>query len=96
MKVRVKTFLTMKEATEGQSSFEVELNGGTIFDLLNHLGGRFGEDFVSRVFEAEGRELSNQVLLLVNGRQISNLPQKLDTPLEEGDELAIFPPIAGG
>lgn len=96
MKVTVKTFLMMKEATAGQSSLEVELDGGTIVDLLNDLGERFGEEFVRRVFEAEGRELSNQVLILVNGRHVSNLPQGLTTPLNEGDEVAIFPPIAGG
>lgn len=43
---------------------------------------------------AEG-ELRPHVRLLVAGRDIE-LDQGLDTPVHEDDELAIFPPIAGG
>ena len=94
MKVKVRTFLTMKEATRGRSSVEVEIDGGTILSLLQDLGDRFGEDFTSRIFEQGG--LSQEVLVLVNGRNIFSLQDGLETSLGEGDEVAIFPPITGG
>ncbi|GAJ22964.1 unnamed protein product, partial [marine sediment metagenome] len=41
------------------------------------------------------RELRKTVNILVNGRGL-DLLQKLDTPLKDGDVVAIFPPVAGG
>ena len=40
-------------------------------------------------------ELRPHVRVLIAGRDIE-LSQGLDTPIKEDDELAIFPPIAGG
>ena len=96
MKVKVRAFLTMKEVMGNQSSLELNLEEGTILSLLKDLGEKFGEEFIGRVFESGKEELSGQVLVLVNGRNYSNLPEGLETPLKEGDEVAIFPPIAGG
>lgn len=42
-----------------------------------------------------GAALRAYVRLLVNGRPIE-LAQGLDTPLQPDDEVAIFPPMAGG
>lgn len=41
------------------------------------------------------KELSGNVLILVNGRAIEHL-SGLDTPLKGSDEVAIFPKMAGG
>lgn len=42
------------------------------------------------------REMAqDDLLLILNGRPIQNL-QGYDTPLEEGDVLAVFPVMAGG
>ena len=42
-----------------------------------------------------GDELSAAIIILVNGRNVLYL-QGLDTPLEAGDEVSIFPMVAGG
>ena len=96
MKIKVRMFLTMKEATGGKSTLELELAHGTVISLLRDLGDRFGEDFISRVFEVEEGGLSGDILVLINGRNISSLPEGLDFPLEDGMEIAIFPPMTGG
>lgn len=96
MKVKIRAFLTMKEAMGGLSSLELDIENGTIFSVLEDLGRKFGEKFDNQVFEPGMRELSGHVLVLVNGRNCSNLPDGLNSELEDGDELAIFPPIAGG
>lgn len=38
-----------------------------------------------------GRELPEQPLTAVNLKQV-----KLDSPLQDGDEVALLPPLAGG
>ncbi len=43
----------------------------------------------------EGGTLQGGVQILVNGRSIRFL-DGLDTLLEDGDQLALFPPIGGG
>jgi molybdopterin converting factor small subunit len=37
----------------------------------------------------------DDLLLILNGRPIQNL-QGYDTPMEDGDVLAVFPVMAGG
>ena len=43
----------------------------------------------------DGAQLRAHLRVLVSGRDIE-LAQGLDTPLEAQDQMAIFPPIAGG
>ena len=43
----------------------------------------------------DGAHLRAHLRVLVNGRDVE-LAQGLDTPLEAQDQIAIFPPIAGG
>jgi len=43
----------------------------------------------------EGDTLQGGVQIMVNGRSIQFL-DGLDTPLEDSDQLALFPPIGGG
>jgi molybdopterin converting factor small subunit len=40
--------------------------------------------------------LVEHVAEIVNGRGIRNLTDKFDTQLKNGDEVAIFSPMAGG
>ncbi|MGD8807216.1 MAG: MoaD/ThiS family protein, partial [Chloroflexota bacterium] len=47
-------------------------------------------------FEPEYGMVSRQVAILVNGRHYSHLPNGLNTKLKDGDDVALFPPIAGG
>jgi molybdopterin synthase sulfur carrier subunit len=42
-----------------------------------------------------GAELSDAIIILVNGRNVLYL-KGLDTPLEADDEVSIFPMVAGG
>jgi molybdopterin converting factor small subunit len=48
------------------------------------------------VFDKAGKGLNPHIRILINGRHYSHIPQKLNTPLQEGDDVSLFPPIAGG
>jgi sulfur-carrier protein len=43
----------------------------------------------------DGNELRQYVTIVVNGHNI-DLAAGLDTPVEPDDQIAIFPPLAGG
>jgi len=72
---------------------EVEGTGRTISEVLEGLSqnnAALGE----AILEQDGR-LRPHVRVMVNGLD-SELKQGLATPVGEADEIAIFPPIAGG
>jgi len=93
MAITVKFFAGFREATEKRE--EVIEGVNNIASLLDELVRRFGEKLAERLYSSDTRELRKTVHILVNGRSVDFL-QKLNTPLKDGDLVAIFPPVAGG
>ena len=96
MKIRVKAFLTLRKVMGDQALLEIEAGKLTIRDLLKELSNRFGEEFRDMISDPETQSGFGYIQILVNGRHYRHLPNSLDTELKEGDELSIFPPVAGG
>ena len=96
MKITIRSFLTMREVMGGQSALELEVGDITLIELLQKLSDIFGESFSQVVFNQAGKDLNEHIRVLINGRHYSHIPQKLNTPLQEHDEISLFPPIMGG
>jgi molybdopterin synthase sulfur carrier subunit len=96
MKITVKSFLTLRQVMGNQTQFEMEINDITIGELLDQLCDRFGEGLAAQVFDPDTNKVSHLLRVLVNGRHYTTLPDRLNTRLEGGDEVALFPPVAGG
>jgi len=96
MKVHVKGYLTLKQAMGAEAEFSMETDPCTLGRLLEVLGDRFGEEFRKMVFDHETGAVSPQIKVLINGRHYTHTPDRMETVLEDGDQIAIFPPIAGG
>ena len=96
MKIKVTGYLTLKKAMGDESVLEIEMENATIRGVLSGLSKRFGRDFSDLIFDEKTKGLSDHIRVLVNGRHYKHLPNRLDTELEEGDEIALFPPLAGG
>ncbi len=89
--IRVRLPVGLRGQTEGNS--ELALAGGTVAECLEDLGRRF-PGVRSHLWD-QGGGLAPAVSLYVNGDDV-RYRSGLDTPLEDGDELRILLPIAGG
>jgi molybdopterin synthase sulfur carrier subunit len=92
IRVTVKAFADFRELL-GREQVIAAPEGETVRGILKTLGCRH-ELFLSQVLEQDGR-LRPAVNILQNGRNIQSL-RGLDTALEDGDIVAVFPPVAGG
>jgi MoaD family protein len=92
MKIHVKTFATFREVMDSQFDMEYP-QGATIGTLLDDLLKRY--DGVGDLIFASPGTIRDFVNILKNGRNVHFL-NRLDTPLDDGDVIALFPPVAGG
>jgi len=92
MKIKVKFFAPFRELF-GANESEIELRSAPdVRELLDLLCD--SDERREKVFDQYG-ELNSYVMILKNGRPIQTLGGIL-TQLEDGDEIAIFPPVSGG
>ena len=92
MLVKVRAFASFREILGRERELDAE-KGSTIADLLHELVSS-SKGFKESAFDDSGR-LQDYVLLMLNKKRIDPL-RDLSMEMHEGDELAIFPPVAGG
>ena len=90
MAVTVRIPTQLRQATDGESSAQVE--GATVGEVLDALYERYGE---LRTRIAEDGGLRRFVNVYVGGEDIRFM-DGLDTPVSDGDEVTILPAVAGG
>jgi sulfur-carrier protein len=88
----VRYFATIRTYT-GENERLVDDGPRTLGPLLEALAARYGTSFRRAVFD--GDELSPQIIILVNGRNVVHAG-RLQAPLTTDDEVSIFPMVAGG
>lgn len=93
MIVHVQGYLTFR-APIGKREVKLE-PGARLRVLLEELVREGDEELAAALFAPDGGTRRG-VSVLVNGRHYKQDEMGLDAPLHAGDEVAIFPPVAGG
>jgi molybdopterin synthase sulfur carrier subunit len=89
MTLELRFFATFREGV-GQKTLEREYpDETTVGDVLTDLVEEFDLDLF------EDGDLRPQLSIMKNGKDVVHL-DGLDTRLEDGDTLSVFPPVAGG
>jgi len=94
MKVTVKFFTTLREIVGKPQEQIVLSEAGTVTDLLQQLGERYGARFTRHVYDEQG-SVREHLHFLINGKSITTM-RGLKTKLRQNDILAILPPVGGG
>lgn len=93
MEIECRFFATFREAV-GEKTLIRELEKGTtVGELLADLEAEY-DDLEGQLLDENG-EIVDMLSILKNGRNVVHA-SGVDTPLEDGDEVSVFPPVAGG
>ncbi|TFF84844.1 MoaD family protein [Candidatus Thorarchaeota archaeon] len=90
--VTVKFFATIRQITGDKS---IEMEAETVREVLDSLIQKYGPVFSKKLMDSKMEKLKQFFSCMVNGRRIELL-DGYETTLEEGDSIALFPPIGGG
>lgn len=96
MKVKVRYFTTLRElAQRAEEEFELEGNV-CLRNLIEIIASKYGDEARRYLYSDEDQRIVDpSVRFLINGKD-SKMIRGLETKLEDGDTIAIIPPIGGG
>jgi molybdopterin synthase sulfur carrier subunit len=95
MNITVRLFTTLREISgKRHVVMSFEKDSVTIMSVLVRLAELFGKDFKDYLFDEKGA-VRGHLSILINGKGIGRL-EAFKTELNEGDQVAIVPPVGGG
>ena len=93
--VKIRSILDLKRIL-GKREVQISVpKESTLQEVLVTMVNTWGEELSSRLFEPNSTKPLPYIRLMVNGQDIAFL-NRLETVLEEGDEILILPPVGGG
>jgi len=91
-RVVVKLFTSLREIA---GTKETAVEGESVRQILDELVQTYGDKFHNAIFDEKTGNIRRYYSVLVNGRNVYLLGG-LDTKLNDGDTISIFPPVGGG
>ncbi len=94
MEIEMRFFATFREAVGEKIQTRRFEDEETVGDVLATLESEY-EGLEGQLLEDGGDAIRQQLSVLKNGRDVVHMAGP-ETPLESGDRLSVFPPVAGG
>jgi len=97
LQVSVRFFTSLREIVNKKEE-TLKFSEGervTVDAVLQTLAQRYGKRFVEYVYDRKTKDVRSFLQFLVNGKSATTM-NGLETELEDGDVLAILPPVGGG
>jgi len=92
MTVKIRFFARFRELL-GTDIITDIVAGMTFTSLITTIAKKNPEGYAA-IFDEKG-DFRDFVILMKNGKRI-DLADAAKTPVEDGDDIAVFPPVAGG
>ncbi len=87
-------FFSLIRTYLGINEIEVEAASVSIYELILKAEKLISKKFLDQLID-EKRQILQGTLILINGRNIVHL-DKINSIVQDGDEICIFPPGGGG
>jgi MoaD family protein len=94
--IKVKGYLTYRDVIGQREIEKPDDTPTTLLDLLSTLSAELDYEHGRMLFNQAEGTVGQSVAVMLNGRHYTHLPDKLQTILQDQDEIAVFPPGAGG
>jgi molybdopterin converting factor small subunit len=94
--IKVKGYLTYRDVIGEREIEQLDNFPVTFLDFICELAAEIGGEHGLALFDEEAGTIGQSVAIMLNGIHYNHLPDRLDTVLKDQDEIALFPPGAGG
>jgi len=94
--IKVKGYLTYRDVIGQREIKYPEHALVTFLDCISDLAVEVGGEHGRALFDSETGTVGKSVAIMLNGVHHNHLPDRVSTVLKDQDEIAVFPPAAGG
>jgi molybdopterin converting factor small subunit len=96
MIIKVKGYLTYRDIIGYREIMRRDDIPITFLEFLREFAAEIGGEHGCALFDEQTNSVGRSVAIMLNGLHYNQLPNKLNTVLQDQDEIALFPPGAGG
>ena len=96
MIIKVKGYLTYRDVIGQREIHQPDDVPVILLDYLRKLALEIPREHGKALFDEASGSVGPSVAVMLNGRHYNHLPDRLNTMLQDQDEIAVFPPGAGG
>ena len=96
MRISVTGYARFKAIMGNHAPVVLEIEKGTLREVLETLCLRFGKKFEDLIFDPETKQAKRSNQILVNGLSYLNLHERLQVELKDGDVITLLPTLTGG